>query len=223
MKSKLVLLASGLVLAVGMIVSAPSSGGRVPTPSTVSPQGVWDGTASKQYPWRDHRKPFDFLFGNHFDMHQQTGLLPNGDLAGYLYVVYTGKFTPQGYPIAMHADCGMGGAECRVGWVLRGKRGHAASVFHQAGDHPLWLVDSRSDIPQPGGFGHFHWLGMPADDMGLMTGQMYDGYFLELQAVDTFFFLHGEDDTKGVLVRPGLDLATHLNIVASFPSTGGGH
>ena len=27
---------------------------------------------ASSYPWRDHRRPFDFEFSNHFDTHQQS-------------------------------------------------------------------------------------------------------------------------------------------------------
>jgi hypothetical protein len=54
--------------------------------------------------------------------------------------------------------------------------------------------------------------------MGLMEEMSYEGYFLELTAKDTFVFKHGNEE---ILVTPGLDLATHLNIVSSFPLTTG--
>lgn len=55
-----------------------------------------------------------------------------------------------------------------------------------------------------------------------MEGMTYDGYFLELTAKNTFVFRHGDEE---ILVTPGIDLATHLNIVSSFPvlTDGGGH
>ena len=58
-------------------------------------------------------------------------------------------------------------------------------LYHTMGDHPTWLVD-RADIPQPGAFSHFHFLG--ADP--LQAAEMRNGYFLELQATDRFCFVH---------------------------------
>ena len=53
------------------------------------------------------------------------------------------------------------------------------------------------------------------------------GYLLQLRAVDTFCFIHhgadGAQNSKtcredgGIAVNPGIDIATHLNIVPSFP------
>ena len=54
--------------------------------------------------------------------------------------------------------------------------------------------------------------------MDLMEGMMYEGYFLELTAKDTFVFKHGDEE---ILVTPGLDLATHLNLVTVFPDLSG--
>ena len=170
--------------------------------------------------WRDQRAPFDFIFGNHIDTHQQTMVLPRGELFGYLYVEFTGEYTDDGYPIAKHVDCYNESAECTIGLQWRGVPGEATFAYHEMGDHPLWLVN-RDQIPQPGAYSHFHWLGDPPMAMGLMEGMPYEGYFLELKAKDTFAFKHGSDV---ILVTPGLDLATHLNIVTVFPglTDGGG-
>lgn len=46
------------------------------------------------------------------------------------------------------------------------------------------------------------------------TGEEIDGYILELQAVDQFYFSH---DGEEVLVMPGIDIFTHVTIVGSFP------
>ncbi len=89
----------------------------------------------------------------------------------------------------------------------------ATIVFHD-GDHPLWKVAGRSVIPQPGAFAHFHWLGPPEIASGLVEGDTFEGYFLELKAVKTFYFEHGGDT---ILVEPAIDLRTHVNVVASFP------
>ena len=169
--------------------------------------------AQDGYPWWNHAFPFKFLFGNHFDTHQQTRLLKSGDLFGFLYITFTGEFTPDGLPVAKHCDHNTPPDECVAGWILRGKPGQATFVFHHM-DHPLWLVDSRADIPQPGAYSHFHWLGSPEMAEGLMEGTK-DGYFIELLAIKTFAFSHGGEQ---IPVTPGIDIATHVNIVTSFPS-----
>jgi hypothetical protein len=90
-------------------------------------------------------------------------------------------------------------------------------------DHPVFLVE-RADIPQPGAHAHFHWLGaMP----GQAVDEAVDGYLLQLVATDRFCFVHhGADmaassmscrDNGGIAVRPGVDIATHVNIVTSAP------
>lgn len=163
--------------------------------------------------WNDHQAPFSFIFNNHIDTHQQTTVLPGGELFGYLYVEFTGDLTAEGIPIARHSDCSAAASPCSVGWQWRGIPGKAEFVYQEPGDHPLWLVN-RDKIVQPGAYGHFHWLGLPMEASELVTGTTYDGYFLELTAKDTFAFEHGDDL---VVVRPGIDLATHLNIVTVFP------
>lgn len=164
--------------------------------------------------WNFQEPPYDFTFGNHIDTHQHTKVLPSGELKGFLYVEFTGEYNEDGYPIAKHTDCFDEMAECTVGWTLTGIQGHATFVYHESGDHPLWQVHSRSDIPQPGAYSHFHWLDDPPMAGMLESGEMLHGYFLELKAKDTFVFKHGNDE---ILVTPGLDLATHLNLVTVFP------
>jgi hypothetical protein len=87
-------------------------------------------------------------------------------------------------------------------------------VYKENKDHPTWIVNSRNDIPQPGSFSHFHWLGDPPGGGGFIQGDMRDGYLIELQAVDQFYFRHNEEE---ILVMPGIDISTHVNIVGSFP------
>jgi hypothetical protein len=108
------------------------------------------------YPWRDHAAPYDFLFGNEIDTHQQTRARVDGALAGFLYVHYTGESTADGLPIALHEDCAT--TTCDVGWTVDGQPANAQFLYHVPDDHPVWLVE-RADIPQPGAYGHFHWLG----------------------------------------------------------------
>jgi hypothetical protein len=97
-------------------------------------------------PWRNHAKPFDFLFGGHIDTHQQTKVLPDGTLFGNLYITFTGETDEDGIPIAEHRDCNDEGVVCRVGWEIKGIPGSAVFFTHQAGDHPIWEVE-RSGIP----------------------------------------------------------------------------
>jgi len=181
------------------------------------------------YPWNDHAKPYNFLFnlGVDIDTHQQTQLNnATKELSGFLYVVFTGAVSKDGYRVASHTDCGAVGVACTVGWTVRGKRATATLVYHVEPDHPTWLV-GRSDIPQPGSYTHFHWSDTAEHPA---VGTTHAGYLLQLEAVDTFCFVHAdaaalfqaqrtcEDDANGgVIVRPGIDNATHLNIVGSFP------
>ncbi len=166
------------------------------------------------YPWRNHAPPFDFVFGNEIDTHQQTRTAADGALAGFLYVHYTGESTADGFPVAVHDDCSS--TTCDVGWAIDGAPAPGVFLYQVPDDHPVWLVD-RADIPQPGAYAHFHWLGPgPADG---------PGYLLQLRAVGRFCFLHHAmgaggtcRDRGGVAVVPGIDIATHVNIVASFPA-----
>ena len=177
------------------------------------------GSAAAFYPWRNHVAPFPFLFGNDIDTHQQTQLKKDGSLSGYFYIHFTGIVTKDGYPVATHVDCNT--SACAVGWTLDGEPGAATFLYQADDDHPVFLV-SRADIPQPGAYAHFHWLSsMPA------AGAVASGYLLQLTAVDTFCFIHhGADSAQasktcrengGIAVNRGIDIATHLNIVPSFP------
>jgi hypothetical protein len=168
--------------------------------------------------WNDHAAPLSFLFGNEIDGHQQSQLRRNGDLAGFLYVRFSGVVTADGYRVAEHVDCNAH-SDCKVGWTMHGKRRDGVFLFHAPGDHPVFLID-RSEIPQPGAFAHFHRIGADAHSSGT-------GYLLQLVAVDKFCFIrldaaHAEPDMTcqqngGVAVVPGLDIATHLNAVTSAP------
>lgn len=185
----------------------------------VSALSVANGVLAQGYPWRNHDPNYSFLFGNDFDTHQQTRLMPSGSLMGFFYVRYTGDVTADGYPMARHANCN-DVDDCRVGWILRGERGGATFLYHVMGDHPTWQAD-RGEIPQPGAFSHFHFLG----EHPTQTGEWREGYFIELQATDRFCFLHHDTgaiggtcaDIGGVAVNPGIDIATHVNIVGSAP------
>lgn len=184
--------------------------------------GATRAAAIDHYPWNNHAAPFTFLFGNDIDTHQQTHQLRDGSLWGFFYISFTGVVTKDGYRVATHVDC-RAFTSCTVGWILNGQPRKATFLFQVPPDHPVFLVD-RLTIPQPGGFAHFHWLdGMPP------PGQSVNGYLLQLTAVDTFCFIHDGAtaasasknktclNNGGIEVDPGIDIATHLNIVTSFP------
>jgi hypothetical protein len=186
--------------------------------------GAAPATATDLYPWKNHAAPYTFLFGNDIDTHQQTQQLPNGRLSGFFYIQFTGIVTEDGYRVATHVDCDTT-PSCTVGWILSGQPRMAAFLYQVDNDHPVFLVN-RLDIPEPGAYAHFHWL----DFAGIMppVGVSVPGYLLQLLAVDTFCFIHDGANTArksrtcrdngGVAVHPGIDIATHLNIVTSFPS-----
>jgi hypothetical protein len=175
--------------------------------------------ATDLYPWRNHAAPFGFVFGNDIDTHQQTRRTRDGSLFGFFYVRFTGVATRDRYAVATHVDCNAN-PDCTVGWTLAGKPLTATFLYQVEPDHPVFLV-ARPDIPQPGAFAHFHWLG------SLPSSGAASGYLLQLTAVDRFCFIHhgAEDATSsascrengGVNVDPGIDIATHLNIVTSAP------
>ena len=177
--------------------------------------------AADLYPWRNHEAPFSFVFGNEIDTHQQTRLTRDGSLFGFFYIRFTGVQTKDHYPVATHVDCNAS-PDCTVGWALNGKSISATFLYENMGEHPVFLAE-RADITQPGSPSHFHWLGavMP------MPRQTLNGFLLQLTAVDRFCFIHHGAEAAnaaitcrqsgGVNVDPGVDIATHLNIVASAP------
>jgi hypothetical protein len=187
-----------------------------------------------------HASPRDYLFGNNFDSHQETKLKldKNGNpasLSGFFYIKFTGEMF-DGLPVAEHPsgnDCVDGLVECVVGWTLQAVPTEATFVFHEGikDDHPVWLVD-RTQIPQPGSFTHFHWIGSDSTDPRILevppacdvngasalepaaVGVTCPGWFVEIRAVRKFAFDHGDET---VPVRPGLDNATHLNLLTNIP------
>lgn len=176
--------------------------------------------ATDLYPWRNHAAPFNFLFGNEIDTHQQTRQTQDRHLFGFFYIQFTGVVTKDRYRVATHVDCNAT-SDCTVGWTLNGRQASATFLYQVEHDHPVFLLP-RADIPQPGAFSHFHWLAsMPAPRVTA------DGYLLQLTAVDKFCFIHhgAESATSamtcrgngGVNVDLGTDIATHLNIVTSAP------
>ncbi|UCF92709.1 MAG: hypothetical protein JSW39_00705, partial [Desulfobacterales bacterium] len=125
-----------------------------------------------------HKRPFDFLFGNHIDTHQQTLLKTRGGnptrLSGFFYIIFTGEIDPvSGLRVARHPrgagqgeECGIDDIDCVVRWIMSGKPGAAKFLYHNGvngEDHPVWMLN-RTQIPQPGSFTHFHWITPTSDD-----------------------------------------------------------
>ena len=103
------------------------------------------------------RHAFNFLFGNEIDTHQQSRLTRDRNLFGFFYIEFTAVVTKDLYRVATHVDCSAT-PDCTVGWTLDGRKVSATFLYGTEHDHPVFLV-SRPDIPQPGAFAHFHWLG----------------------------------------------------------------
>ncbi len=165
------------------------------------------------YPWKDHAPPFDFLFGNEIDTHQQSNILGSGDLQGSLYIVFEENGQADlhpGIPTAMHGDCELNPEECTAGWILYGVPVEAVFIG-MGGGFPLWCIDA-ADLPVAPGYSHFHWTGDPETAAGLTVGQVYSGFLMKLTAVDTFLF-HMEGHQNPILVTPGIDDNSHANIV----------
>lgn len=154
------------------------------------------------YPWSNHAAPFDFLFGNHIDDHQQSREIANGGLQGFLYIEFTGAFQ-NGYPVAVH------GQEA-VGWIVDAVPISAVFLGHLPGEHPQWCVNP-ADLPRELGYSHFHWKDASEHADGLTQGNAYDGFLMKLTATDSFFF----NAFGGIVVTPGIDTYNHLNITIS--------
>ncbi len=198
------------LIAVGLLVSLQSPSARAATRT-----------------FRNHAPPFTFLFGNEIDTHQQTFQASDGSLRGFLYITFTGEVTPQGLPVARHCDAQTAPASCVAGWILRARPGTATFLF-QNEDHPVWLT-TRAAIPQPGAFAHFHWITSastdprPVTDPGceaqmdsaLVPGAVCPGFLIELVALRSFAF---EEFGQRIPVTPGIDIATHVNILTSVPA-----
>lgn len=171
-----------------------------------------------------------FVFGNHIDTHQTTVLREDNTLKGTFNITFTGDFNDKGIPIAKHCDANTLPDQCVTGWKLLGIPGEATFIYSNM-DHPVWYVSSRSEIPQPGAFAHFHWITMNSNDPREVTDVRCDvdqagmlqrgahcpGYFLQLTAVRTFVFVHGSEQ---ILIKKGLDIASHINIITSIDPTG---
>ena len=195
-----------------------------------------------------HGEPFDFIFDNHIDTHQQTLLkVKRGNprsLFGFFYIIFTGATDPiSGLPVARHPrgadqdeECRVDDINCVVGWIMRGKPGDAKFLYHSGvngNDHPVWMVN-RVQIPQPGSFLHFHWIGRESTDPRadsvpeacekINAGDLENqdptainvtcpGWFLQIRAGRRFAFEHGGEL---IPVRPGIDNAKHLNLVTNY-------
>ncbi len=134
--------------------------------------------------WKDHAKPYTFLFGNHIDTHQELKLMKDGDLQGFFYITWLDKDEDgstdideaSGLPIAGHCNKPEHYENgCFAGWTMRAKpcieevNNCRAMYLYHYHDHPPWLLDptvdetgnlrgSRLSIVQPGSFTHMHWL-----------------------------------------------------------------
>lgn len=198
-----------------------------------------------------HKFPRDFLFGNHIDTHQETKLALTKDgspksLSGFFYIIFTDEIDEDtGLPIARHPrgaaqgeDCNDDATGCVIGWQIDAVPAVAKFIYHDGvngEDHPVWLVN-RVDIPQPGSFTHFHWITQDSTDpgsvdvpgycdaksaadlVGMAENQWCPGWFMEIKAIREFVFDHGGEK---VVVRPGLDNATHLNLVTNYAEVNG--
>lgn len=169
------------------------------------------------YSWKGHNAPFTFKFNNLIDNHQQTRLLPNGWLQGFIYIQFTGE-TIDGIPVARRVNCDDPTLDCRVGWETVGIPVQGATLV-QKGPR-LWSIAEELLPPDPE-FVHFHWVGGPKKPCGLVLNEVpYGGYLFKRTAVTTFYWLGGNDDKEvGRLVTPGLDM--HSNLEGRW--TGGGH
>lgn len=170
------------------------------------------------FPWADHASPFSFKFNNLIDNHQQTRLLPNGRLQGYIYIQFTGEMK-NGIPVARRANCDDPALDCRVGWEIIGIPVKGAHLI-QKGPR-LWSFPAGA-LPADPQYVHFHWTGSPKKPCGLVLNDVaYNGYLFKRTAVTTFYWLGGNEDKEtGRLVTPGLDL--HSNLEGRWTG-GGGH
>jgi len=144
-----------------------------------------DVNLDEDYPWRNHKAHFDFVFGNMIDTHQQSRFDSNDVLHGYIYIHYTGEYTEDGIPIARKADCKI--ESCNVGWVIKGIP--YSAILVNKGPR-IWLI-TPAGLPTEPGYTHFHWLGGPDKPHGLVIGNSYEGYLLKRVAVTTFYWLGG--------------------------------
>ena len=193
-----------------------------------------------------HERPFEFLFGNHIDTHQQTKLRAKSgkpaSLFGFFYITYTGAIdNASGFPVARHPqgapddECGVN-VKCVAGWIMEGKPGKAKFLYHNGvngNDHPVWMVN-RVKIPQPGSFTHFHWITRSSTDprAGTVSAACDKNNAGQLETQDPTavnqtcpgWFLQIRAIRKFAFnhggeiipVRPGIDNKSHLNLVTNY-------
>jgi len=192
-----------------------------------------------------HAPPYDFLFGNHIDTHQETKIKANGQLLGFLYIIFTGDVDDvSGLPIARHPRgksddhderCGIT-ADCKVGWLIRAKSGAAKFLYHSGvngNDHPVWLLN-RVDIPQPGSYTHFHWITQTATELrapdvpdacnkqNASQLETEDPSAVNVQCPGWLLQIKAirsfafEHGGEVIAVHPGTDNATHLNLLTNY-------
>ena len=156
-----------------------------------------------------------------------------------------------GLPIARHPrgedhdeECGVD-IDCVKGWNMDGVPADAKFLYHSGvngNDHPVWMLP-RVDIPQPGSYTHFHWIAQDSTDPGAPTvpdpcnvdnasqleqivlpattsavNIVCPGWLLQIKARIAFAFDHGGEI---IPVRPGIDNATHLNLVTNYAEVPG--
>ena len=139
------------------------------------------------YPWQEHAAPFDFMFNNMIDTHQQTRESANGVLHGFIYI-HIIDVAEDGIPIAEKANCAAYPDECVIGWVVKGIP-YSATLVNKG--PRIWQIEP-ADLPQEPGYTHFHWLGNPLKPHGLvMNTKVYNGYLLKRVAATTFYWLGG--------------------------------
>ncbi len=138
------------------------------------------------YPWRAHAAPFDHLFGNMIDGHQQSQQVVGENLIGFIYIEYTGETTEAGLPVAQKVNCASGNRT--VGWVVKGIPIISAKLVNKS--PRIWLVDP-ADLPKEKGYTHFHWTGNPQKPHGLVVDEIYSGYLMKRVAPVSFFWLGG--------------------------------
>ena len=197
-----------------------------------------------------HQPPFDYLFGNHIDTHQQTRLKDNGTLFGFLYVIDTGDTDattglpvmrhPRGLGDSFNEQCGLS-IKCIKAWQLRAQPAAAKFLFHSGvngNDHPVWLLN-RIDIPQPGHYTHFHWISSAATDLRAssvseacdktMASQLETQDPVATNQVCVGWFLQltamrafaFEHGGEIIPVYPGDDNSTHINILTNYSNVEG--
>jgi hypothetical protein len=100
--------------------------------------------------------------------------------------------------------------------MMEGKPAQAVFSHRPIYDHPMFAMP-RPEIPQPGSYSHFHWTGIE------IPHRQARGFVHELTAKNRLCFIHHGAESAmagatcrangGMPVVPGVDMATHLNII----------